>query len=194
MTGLARLHLDLLAAEYRHRAAAWSDIRVQMPALYAWAHLPGVRIIELGVRGGVHGGNSTCAFLAGIGHAASGGRLWSADILDPDIPGYWRELPYWKLMVADALSPEALGFFPEEADILFSDTSHLYDQVYGELEAYVPRIRPGGVILVHDTHTPGTDQAWPDVPRALDDWCAVAGLEWYGHPDWNGLGVIEVPG
>jgi hypothetical protein len=183
-----------LAAEYRRRSAAFSDIRVQMPVLYAWAHLPGARIIELGVRGGVNGGNSTCAFLAGIEHADSGGQLWSADIETPDVPGYWQVLPYWHLTIADALSPAALEACPGDADILFTDTSHLYGQVYGELDAYAPRVRPGGVVLIHDTHTPGTDQAWPDVPRALDDWCAEAGLDWYGHPDWNGLGVIEIPG
>jgi predicted O-methyltransferase YrrM len=186
-------HLTPLAAEYRRRAVAFSDIRVQMPVLYAWAHLPAVRIIELGVRGGVNGGNSTCAFLAGIEHAGADGRLWSADIARPDVPAEWLRLPHWELLVADALSEEAREFFPAEADILFSDTSHLYGQVYGELEAYAPRIRPGGIILVHDTQTPGTDQAWPDVPRALDAWCAAARLEWYCHPDWNGLGVIEIP-
>jgi predicted O-methyltransferase YrrM len=178
-----------LAAEYRRRALAFSDIRVQLPVLYAWAHLRVVNIIELGVRNG----NSTCAFLAGIEHAGAGGHLWSADISRPDVPAEWFRLPYWSLLTADALSEQAREFFPDEADILFSDTSHLYDQVYGELEVYAPRVRPGGVILIHDTQTPGTDQAWPEVPRALDAWCAAAGLEWYCHPDWNGLGVIEIP-
>lgn len=185
MTGLTPL-----AAEYRQRSAAWSDIRVQLPVLYSWAHLPGARIIELGVRSG----NSTCAFLAGIERADSGGSLWSVDISDPPVPAWWRNLPYWHLLVADAASAQAAAHCPGEADILFTDTSHLYDPTLAELRAYAPRIRPGGVILVHDTHTPGTDQAWPDVPRALDDWCAASGMSWYGHPDWNGLGVIEVPG
>ena len=62
-----------------------------------------------------------------------------------------------------------------------------------ELRAYVPKVRPGGVVLMHDTDTPGTDIAWPDVPRALDDFCEEAGLSWLNHRGWNGLGVIEVP-
>jgi predicted O-methyltransferase YrrM len=178
-----------LAAEYRRRSNEFSDIRVQMPILYAWAHLPEAHIVELGTRSG----NSTSAFLAGIEHSGSGGELWSMDIASPQIPAEWLDIPFWHLLVADDLSDEALKFCPNQIDVLFSDTSHLYHQTVAELNAYVPRVKQGGIILIHDTSTPGTADAWPDVPIALNDFCEVSGLNWYNHPDWNGLGVIEVP-
>lgn len=176
--------MSALQDEYRRRCGQEHDIREQLPVLYAWARHPGTRIIELGVRAG----NSTSAFLAGIEHGR--GELWSVDIARPDVPAQWHDLPSWHLLIADDLSDEAARFCPGEADVLFIDTSHYYKHTVAELDRYVPRVRPGGVALVHDTHN---QRDWPDVPRALDDWCAAAGLGWYGHQAWPGLGVIEIP-
>jgi predicted O-methyltransferase YrrM len=169
-----------LAAEYQARAAQgmpFSDIREQMPVLYAWAR-NAAKVIELGVRSG----NSTSALLAGL---EGRGELWSVDISPPDVPAYWHSLPNWHLMVADDQSPEAVAFCPQGADVLFIDTSHYYQHTMAELKLYVPKVRPGGVVLMHDTG-PG----WPDVAVALND----HGLPWYDHPGWPGLGVIEIPG
>jgi len=174
-----------LQAEYRRRAGISHDIQRQMPVLYAWARYA-THIIELGVRSG----NSTAAFLAGLEHG--GGELWSVDITDPDVPAAWRDLPFWHLHTGDDTSPEAIKFCPDEADVLFIDTSHAYGHTMTELEVYVPKLRPGGVALLHDTCA-GPYGSWPDVPRALDDWTRQAGLEWYNHPWWHGLGVIEIP-
>ena len=167
------------------------DIRAQMPVLYAWAHQPGVRIIECGVRGGY----STCAFLAGIERAGTGGELWSVDINEPEVPSWWHDLPFWHQITADSASAEALTFCPDDVDILFSDTSHEYDQTLGELLAYAPKVRPGGIILVHDTDAMENATAvhCPDVPPAMDAFCKETGLSWYQHPGWNGLGVVEIP-
>ena len=180
--------MSQLNDEYRRRSAGYHDIRQQMPILYAWAHLPGARIIELGTRSG----NSTCAFLAGIAHADDDGQLWSIDVAPMDVPHDWHKLAYWDSLVADDLSEEALGFAPHVADVLFIDTSHTYQHTLDELRLYLPRVRPGGVCLLHDTDTPGTGPAFPDMPRALDDFCAAENITWYNHPGWNGLGVIEV--
>jgi predicted O-methyltransferase YrrM len=176
-----------LGGEYRRRAAEDNDIRMQLPTLYAWAHSAQV-IIELGTRSG----NSTAAFLAGLEHSDCG-DLWSVDIERPQVPDDWYGYTFWHLLVADDLSPEALAFCPDNADVLFIDTSHYYEPTLAELRAYAPKVKPGGVILMHDTDTPGTDIAWPDVPRVLDDWCAETGLTWLNHRGWNGLGVVEIP-
>jgi predicted O-methyltransferase YrrM len=172
-----------LTREYRSRAALGmphSDIREQMPVLYAWAR-HAARVIELGVRGG----NSTSALLAAL---EGRGELWSVDISPPQVPAYWHELKHWHLMVSDDTSWLAVDFCPAGADVLFIDTSHFYDHTLAELRLYVPKVRPGGVVLMHDTG-PG----WPEVASALDVFCAAAGLDWYDHPAWPGLGVIEIP-
>lgn len=183
-----------LADTYRHRAAEATDIRAQMPVLYAWAHQPGAKIIECGTRGGW----STSALLAGIERSGTGGELWSVDIGEPHVPAWWRDLPFWHQITADSVSPAALAFCPDQVDIVFSDTSHYYEQTLAELLAYAPKVRPGGVILVHDTDTiaNGTPNgmACPDVQPALNEFCKQTGLSWYEHPGWNGLGVIEIPG
>lgn len=172
-----------LHGEYQVRLAAWSDIQAQMPMLFSRAKAVS-RVIELGVRTG----NSTAAFLAGL--EKSGGELWSVDISPPQVPGWWHELEAWHLLVADDLSPEAQSFCPVQADILFIDTSHYYAPTMAELRTYASRVRPGGVILMHDTNN---TLDWPDVPRAMNDWCAEAGLSWISYPAWPGLGAIEIP-
>jgi len=180
-----------LQAEYRRRAAARHDVAGQMAALYAWARHPGARIIELGTgnlaRPDGYSGNSTAAFLAGT--ERSGGQLWSVDIADPPVPPEWRELEHWHLLAADDTSGEAVAFCPDQADVLFIDTSHAYDHTLEELRLYGPKIRPGGVILLHDTDR----LEWPGVALAADVWCRASHLDWYDHPPWPGLGVIEIP-
>lgn len=169
-----------LAREYRYRAAREHDIRDQMPVLYAWAR-HATKVIELGIRTG----NSTSAFLAAL---EGRGELWSVDVSYPDVPVSWTALENWHVLVTDDVTDQAVEFCPDGVDLLFIDTSHYYEHTRAELRLYVPKVRPGGVVLLHDTG-PG----WPDVSRALNDWSTETGLSWYDHPGWPGLGVIEVP-
>lgn len=190
---LAQALTTLLGAEYQARAAMRHDITEQLPLLYNEACQPGVQVIELGVRTG----NSTAAFLAAA--QAWDGDVWSVDVEEPLVPRHWRALPFWHLLVADDLSPQALAFCPGSADVLFIDTSHYYEQTLQELRAYVPRVRPGGVVLMHDTKAAGTrfGPGWPEVSRALNDWSAESGLSWRDFPggdDSPGLGVIRISG
>jgi predicted O-methyltransferase YrrM len=171
-----------LQAQYRERAGLETDIRAQLPVLYAHAR-HAETVIELGVRGG----NSTAALLAGC--ERGGGRLWSVDVEQPRVPAEWHQVPFWRLLVADDVSAEAAAFCPAGADVLFIDTSHAYDHTLAELRLYVPKVRPGGIVLLHDTDR----LEWPGVGAALDDYCAETGADWYDHPGWHGLGVIEVP-
>jgi cephalosporin hydroxylase len=175
--------VSALAAEYRARAETEHDIYMQMPVLYAWAH-QAMTVIELGVRYGM----STSAFLAGLERADRGGQLWSVDIRQPEVPGEWYRCPFWHLFVGDDVSPAAAAFCPQDADLLFIDTSHYYDHTLAELRLYVPKVRPGGLVLLHDT----APDEWPDVSRALNEYCAETGREWYDHPFWHGLGVMEI--
>ena len=83
-------------------------------------------------------------------------------------------------------------------DLLFIDTSHQYRHTLDELTVYGPRVKPGGVILLHDTDlevAPGSvsdeDKNFP-VRRAVVEWCDKVGLVPSFREGWHGLGVIEV--
>ena len=185
-------------AEYERRLQAASDIRDHLPVLYGHAaRRPGVRILELGVRSG----NSSSAFLAALEDSPAPGCLWSIDVNDPDVPGEWHGLPYWRFLRADDLSAEALRWAPESVDVLFIDTSHEYGHTLAELRAYAPRVARGGIVLMHDTeyafadglHLAGQDPHGSAVGRALDAYCAEAGLTWENRPGCYGLGMVGIP-
>ena len=181
---------DLLAA-YHRRCAADSDIREYLPVLHGYARLyPCVRVIEVGVRSG----NSTVAFLAAA--QANGGHVWSVDIDDvrdrPGGIGQWRDHPAWTFLQGDSTDAGVLAQLPERADVVFLDGDHGRQKVLDELAAYMPRLSPGGVALLHDTRIRWSgepDGTWP-VTRALDEWCGAAGLHWQELPGAYGLGVV----
>lgn len=180
-----------IIADYEDRLAPWSDIQDHMEFLRETAaSYRDPVIIELGTRSG----NSTSAFLAGI--AAPGGHLWSCDINDPVVPEEWHRLRYWHFLKADDRSPEALEWLPAKCDVLFIDTSHEVDHTLEELRLYMPRVKPGGVALFHDTQLPRVEGDPETVPgyvtEALDRYCAETGLKWTDRPGSFGMGVIRI--
>lgn len=158
--------------------------------LYSWARgWDFAHIVELGVRTG----NSTCAFLAGL-EVHRRGHLWSIDINPADVPAEWRESPFWSFLQADGLGAEALAWGPAEIDVLFLDTDpHSYSQTIAELYAWAPRVRRGGVILVHDTDDP--DHAEPAM--ALREYQRIAHkpereLDLRFRRGCHGLGIMRI--
>jgi predicted O-methyltransferase YrrM len=174
-------------AEYERRCVEPSDIFAHLPRLYVEASRPGVTVIELGVRSG----NSTAAFL--LAAEENEGHVWSVDIHPPRVP--WHGHDRWTFLQGDDLW---LTSELPDADVVFIDTSHLYDQTQSELELYVPKVRPGGVVLLHDTELEQPDGA-PPFPRfpvrvAVDEYCQENGLTVEYVPGCNGLGVIRIGG
>jgi predicted O-methyltransferase YrrM len=171
--------------------AGTSDIGLHLPYLHQRAKTAKVAL-ELGVRNGC----STAALLAGLDD--SDGHLWSVDMFGPEAPANeWAE-PRWTFILGDDMNAEIIGQTPGELDLLFIDTSHCYSHTLSELQTYGPKVKVGGVILLHDTElevAPGSvqeeDKGFP-VRRAIQDWCRSRFLT----PEWregcNGLGVIEV--
>ena len=106
------------------------------------------------------------------------------------------------------MDPAVQAQFPAEVDVFFLDTSHEYEHTLAELRAYMPRVAPGGVALFHDTNlfgwadglpaaiwaggAPPAGENYPEVRRALDEYCAETGLSWENRPGVYGLGVIRV--
>jgi predicted O-methyltransferase YrrM len=196
-----------LEDDYAARLVPWSDVQEQAPLLRAAARrYAAPAVAELGTRTG----ESTAAFLAGV--SASGGHVWSVDC--GPCTSQWQGSPLWSFLAADDMSDEAAAWLPDELDILFIDTSHLYAHTLAELRKYVPRVRPGGLVLCHDTDIGrefmlgyGEIRAAgdPDYPvaAALDAFCAEAGLSWSRQvrpenppaPDrpFSGLGTITIP-
>lgn len=179
-----------LLQECFRRSQSGSDIHAHLPRLFDLASRPHVKVIELGVRRG----DSTVAFLAAA--QEQGGEVWSVDIADPRVPAEWRDLPFWYLTVGDDL--EVADQLPDNVDIVFIDTSHTYEQTKQELELYVRKVKPGGLILLHDTElrrpeaSPESDPDFP-VAQAVKEF--VAGderlsVEWV--EGCYGLGVVTV--
>jgi predicted O-methyltransferase YrrM len=180
--------------EYERRLTVWSDIQGHLKFLHdtVTAYANPV-VIELGVAWG----NSTSALLSAA--AETDGMLWSVDAGEVRtthmIPEDWWDDPHWRFLHADDLSARALEWLPPECDVLFADSDHSYSHVTGILGAYMPRVRPGGVALFHDTQWqyPDTDLGRPegDISRALSDWCGKHDATWENRPGSYGLGIIR---
>jgi cephalosporin hydroxylase len=182
-------------------AGPWSDIQAHLEFLHTTALAYGT-LVELGVRSG----NSTAALLAAkdrhaypasdIRSTETWGGLWSVDIAQPDVPGYWHDLDHWHFLQADDTSPQAQKWLPEKFNLLFIDTSHGYEHTLAELMLYVPRVESGGIVLLHDTEWeyPAVQLAGPTGPvaRALTDYCTLEDLYWANRPGSYGLGVIRL--
>jgi predicted O-methyltransferase YrrM len=126
------------------------------------------------------------------------GHLWSFDIESPTVPGLMAGSEYWTFSQYDALGQDALGVAPDELDVLFIDVDpHGFEQTLTILTLWVPRVAPGGVVLLHDTewpegHTGTPGSATSAVGRALDVYCGMKTLEWRNIGGNNGLGVLRI--
>jgi len=165
-----------------------SDIYEHLPTFVGLVRDRGVEhVIELGTRTGV----STIAWLYGL---EGRGRLTSVDIdPKPDI-GDWA---HWTFHQANDLDPALLAQL-DPADIVFIDTSHHYRQTLAELNVYRHLVKPGGLMLLHDTElpvpqgAPRTDPRFP-VRRAVEEFCAAEEFKFSIDPRCWGLATIEVP-
>jgi predicted O-methyltransferase YrrM len=177
---------------YQRRAAARSDLGHNLHILFgAAARYPACQVLEIGVGTG----QSTTAFLAAA--ELTGGHLWSVDIsasclflleyVQSGRPGPWT------FILGDAADQAVSGRAPDSVDVLFIDSSHTYAQTRTELETYVPRVRPGGMVLLHDTTWQFADRPGAEVADALNETLPRLGLSWRELGGENGLGLIEIP-
>ena len=177
-----------LRTEYERLCATPSDIFQHLPTLVGLVHDHNAQhVIELGTRTGV----STVAWLYGL--EQTGGRLTSVDLdAKPPIGDH----DAWTFIQGDDTHPGISGSL-EPAEIVFIDTSHLFTHTLQELNIYRWLVRPGGVLVLHDTELPipeGHPLNAPRFPvrRAVEQFVAETGFAWHNYPECNGLGVIEV--
>jgi predicted O-methyltransferase YrrM len=205
-----RAVMDVLGDEETYTAATlwiWQAPSQSLADIYAtlcetpsdiYKHLPRMvelvrsrnaqHVIELGSRTGV----STIAWLYAL--ESTGGRLTSVDLdRRPPLDDY----PHWTFLQANDVDPNLIAHL-DPADIVFIDTSHLYEHTRQELDIYRWLLKPGGLLVLHDTelrHPIGAPEL-PEYPvrTAVEGFCVDNGLTWENHPECFGLGVIEVPG
>lgn len=151
-------------------------------ALDTCEHLPYLRSVAKGniLEIGVHCGVSTTALLAGV--EDNGGHLWSVDV-HPACRYIWYGHPQWTFCCPwtdDKVSPTL------PLDVVFIDGDHSYNCVWLDLDAWVPKVRPGGLILCHDAASP----SFPGVRQAINEYCAARSLKHELRPGSNGLEVI----
>ena len=93
------------------------------------------------------------------------------------------------------MDPALQARLPLEVDVLFIDTSHLYEHTLQELHAFMPRVAPGGVGLFHDTdlymNVFGVQDDYPQVSKALNEYCRQTGQSWENITGEYGLGIIR---
>lgn len=175
-----------MRALYEEHCIRPSDIFEHLPTFVALCEqLDAKNVIELGVRGGV----STVAWLYGL--EQTDGHLHSVDIsAPPEI-----ESDRWTFTRGNDVDPDLVSALPASVDIVFIDTSHTYEQTLQELALYVPKVRSGGVVVLHDTeveHPDLTEDYNFPVKRAVELFTMANGLSWTNEPKCNGLGTIEV--
>lgn len=176
-----------LAEDYSRVCHTPSDIYLHLPRLARLCDdLKATHVIELGTRTGV----STIAFL----YALQGrGRVTSVDIDSRPAIG---DHPHWTFIQGDDMDPGIIGRL-DRAEIVFIDTSHLYDHTCAELEAYLPLVKPGGRIVCHDTQLRRPEGSPPrplfPVRKAIVEFVERHGFTWHEYEDCWGLGVIEIP-
>lgn len=170
-------------------AGPWTDIQDQMGMLFTAAcQYQRPNIAEFGVRTG----ESTRAFLAAAEYMD--GHVFSFDVNGPQTPAWWAQSPRWTFQLGDSQQV----ILPVNIDVLFIDTSHAYEATVVELRNLVRCVRPGGVVLMHDTliaDPPGSEgpMVASDVARALDDFCGETGHKWRERGGYYGLGQIRIP-
>lgn len=147
-------------------AASWRDMHPHIATLQRLA-AGCEHAVEFGVRAGV----STWALLDAI---APDGTLESWDIAPQRVPDRVGLDPRWTLHKGDSLAA-VVAYRP---DIVFIDTSHLYDQTLGELWRCAGWEAP--LIVLHDWNL-------PDVRAAIATFCTWSTYHVDGeeHSEWG---------
>jgi hypothetical protein len=91
---------------------------------------------------------------------------------------------------------EALGFFlPESIDVFHLDGLHTEAAVRHDLEAWLPKIRPGGLLLLHDVEVRAKDfgvwKIWAELQERARAWTFHDGP---GLGVWQKTPVAKLPG
>jgi predicted O-methyltransferase YrrM len=150
------------------------------------------RVLEVGTHIGASTVHIAAALRANGGGAAGGtGSLTTVDITDVNDPatrpweGYGSRLSPSSMIaqmgmggVVRFVTSPSIAFLEtatESFDLIFLDGDHRAATVYRELPAALRRLRPGGLILLHD-YFPGGRPLWAGDPVITGPWLGVERL------------------
>lgn len=160
------------SAAWRPEVTGWSD------DILPWIDtvLPGLRAAPKIAEVGVYHGRSTLRWAEVL---ATSGRhdaklygvdswAWRAEDLDATYANIAATEPAARRLVhiVRATSVRAARMFDDgELDLVFIDGNHTAPDVRNDRDAWLPKVRPGGILAGHDYGDP----SWPDVRVAVDE-------------------------
>ena len=80
--------------------------------------------------------------------------------------GFWGKFTIQRTTSVAAAKHYTDGFF----DLVFIDANHDYDAVHADIEAWMPKVKPGGLLLGHDYYTTANNP-FPGVRQAVKELC-----------------------
>lgn len=124
---------------------------------------------------------STSALLLGV--REHGGHVTSIDIehCENEIPTLDRPQNDWTFIQADSTLHEWMG---GHLDVLLIDGGHSYSNVKADMERYIPFVKLGGLVMLHDVLVP----RYPGVSKAFSEWPGKKEVRYESY----GLGLIRV--
>lgn len=165
-----------------------TDIHQHLVTLYNLVTgLKAKTVIELGV----NTGESTIALLEAV--YATAGKLISVD--QQDLPqtrpmlerysltGRWEFHMMNDIKFAAEVWPKGV-----QADLIFVDTSHQYEQTKNEIAAFEPILRPGGIMVFHDTVS-----CYDGVQKPINEFLKTHKWSYENKTNCNGLGILRKP-
>lgn len=194
-----------IRSEYQRLATTTSDINQHLHTLREIASTRRT-ILECGTRHAV----STVGFVAGLlemlertpyGGSSLMPQVWCLDIdRKPEVDNLAMaaELCNIHIEYGDHDTTKSLRRGPKLFDVAFIDTWHVEEQLRAELNWVPKRVKPGGLLLLHDTITyweEGETKGHRGLRYALEPWMKLEENEdWYivRHDAYNnGLLILE---
>ena len=132
-------------------------------------------------------GSGTTA--AAVFEANRNAKIWTIDISTENLN--WAEAivlsmgmtDYWVALCMDSV--QAAEFLSESAwDLVMIDTSHEYEHTKDELNAWIPRLNPGGYVWLHDYI------GYDGVKKAVDEFVETRRVNII---EQSGLGILVKP-
>ncbi len=107
-----------------------------------------------------------------------------------EVDGYnQQEYAGFSTLVRDTFNQANALFAPESIDLLHIDGLHTYAAVKHDFDSWFPKVKPGGVVLLHDVNVRHADfevwRLWEELAREYPS---------FSFHHWWGLGVLWKPG